>query len=74
MFSGTQLNKILIIKKSSLYLNAVYFQKILDMVRASTLVGRWKTNKINISEDGRIQEFDPAKPAVKTSVYILITS
>jgi hypothetical protein len=74
MFSGTQLNKILVINKPSLYLNAVYLKKLLDMVRANTLVGRWKTNKINISEDGRIRELNPAKPTITTSVYILITS
>jgi hypothetical protein len=54
MFSGTQVNKILIINKHSRYLSAVYFKKILDMVWGTTLVGRWETNKIAISEDGRI--------------------
>lgn len=48
MFSGTQINKILKINKHSHYFNAVYFKK--DIIRATTLVGRWKTNKINISE------------------------
>jgi len=44
------------------------------MVRTTTLVGRWKTNKINISEDGRNREFNPAKPAITTSACILIKS
>jgi len=29
------------------------------MVRATTLEARWKKNKFNISEDERIQEFNP---------------
>jgi hypothetical protein len=34
------------------------------MVRATTLVARCKKNKFNISEEGRIQEFNPVKPTI----------
>jgi hypothetical protein len=74
VFSETRVNEIFIRNKHSRYLNAVYFKKISDMVRTTTLVGRWKTNNINISDDGRIRKFNPAKPAITTSVYILIKS